>query len=140
MGSYRFEQKKEKVTPAGWRGIGCLLMIILPVVSYFGAEALLKVSSIRAIFASAMPGLFGRIGIHPLLRRVTSLTPVWTWLYSIEDLGVNLVLGIVILVILSGIISVLYGVMYGAVRPSKYGPTDAPPPKRSKKSKKSYSR
>ncbi len=134
--SYRFEAPKpKKEMPAGWRGIGCFLIVIFPVVSYFAAIELLNVDSIHSFFVRAMPGLFGAIPIHPLLKRITSLTPLWDWLRSINNLGVNLVFGAVITLILSGIVSVVYGIMYRAVAPSKYGPTDAPPQKRSKRQK-----
>ena len=140
MGSYRFVKPKEdKGMPSGWRGIGCLLMIILPIFSYFAAVALLEVDSIRGVFASAMPGLFGRVTIPRFLLYVTSLNPVWVWLQSINNLWVNLVFGIIILVVLSGIIGIFYSIMYNAMRPAKYGPTDAPPPKR-RKGKQKYSR
>lgn len=137
--SYRFQEpKQKKEMPAGWRGIGCLLILIFPIVSYFAAIELLKADSIYALFARALPGLFGAIPIHPLLWRVTALVPLWNWLRSINNLNVNLVFGAIILLILSGIVSVLYGIMYRAVAPSKRGPTDAPPQKRSKNKK--YSR
>jgi hypothetical protein len=139
--SYRFEAPKpKKEMPAGWRGIGCFLIMIFPVVSYFAAVDLLKnVDSIHTFFVRALPGLLGPISIHPLLRRITSLAPLWDELRSINNLGANLVLGVVILLILSGIVSVIYGIMYRTIAPSKYGPTDAPPQKRRKGPKK-YSR
>ena len=138
MGSYRFvKPKKEKVIPAGWRGIGCLLMLIFPVVSYFAAVELLKVDSIRFIFARAVPGLFGAFPIHPLLWRISALIPLWRWLQSINNLRVNLLFGAIIVLILSGIVSVIYSIMYRAVAPPKYGPQDAPP---SKYKPKKYSR
>lgn len=137
--SYRFQEPKpKKELPAGWRGIGCLLMLIFPVVSYFAAIELLKVNSIYALFMRAMPGFFGAIPIHSLLWRVTALVPLWNWLRSINNLAVNLVFGAIVLLILTGIVSVLYGIMYRAVAPARLGPTDAPPQKRSKNKK--YSR
>ena len=133
MGTYRFEgPKKEKEIPSGWRGIGCLLIIILPVISYSAAVELLKVNSIYVPFARAMPSLFGPITVPPLLWQISSLIPLWNWLRGINNLGANLVIGFIVLVILSGIVSVIYATMYRAVAPSRYGPTDAPPPKRSK--------
>ena len=140
--SYRFEKPKEKKEmPSGWRGIGCIFMIILPVISYMAAVFLLtEVDSIRSTFMRAMPGFFGTIPIHPLLLRVTALNLFWDWIRAQPDLPINLVLGIIILIALSGVIATLYGFMYRAVAPSKYGPTDAPPQKKSRGKRKRYTR
>lgn len=142
MSNYRFSKpKKEKVMPAGWRGIGCIFMIILPVISYMAAVFLLtEVESIRNTFMRAMPSFFGTIPIHPLLLRVTSLNFLWIWIRNHPGLPAYLVLGTIILIALSGIIGVLYGFMYRAVAPSKYGPTDAPPQKRPRGKSKRYNR
>ena len=66
--SYSFEKPKEKKEmPSGWRGIGCIFMIMMPVISYLAAVYLLdEVDSVHNLFAKAMPGFFsGIFGINP---------------------------------------------------------------------------
>ncbi|MBT3337410.1 MAG: hypothetical protein HN855_16730 [Anaerolineae bacterium] len=138
MGNYRFEQKKKKKEmPAGWRGIGCLLMLILPVFSYLAAKILVKVDIIRTLFYRLSPNLFGAPSIHPLLYKLKGLSAILGTIRSWKDIGAELVLAVILLIIFSGIISVIYGFMYRAVAPSRYGPTDAPPPKKYRSKKKS---
>ncbi len=139
--SYSFEKpKKKKEVSSGWRGIGCVLMILLPAVSYFAAEyMLLHTAPVRNIFLKATPALFGTVSIPPVLLRMTTLNPLWVWLRGQNNLMVELLFGAIILIALSGLVAMIYGFMYRAVAPSKYGPMDAPPPKRRGKRKK-YSR
>lgn len=129
--SYSFEKPKEKKEmPSGWRGIGCVFMVMLPVLSYMTAVYLLtEVDSVRNLFARTMPGFFGTIPIHPLLYRITTFNFLWVWIRNSPGLPGYLVLGAVILIFLTGFVSMIYAFMYRAVAPSKYGPTDAPPQK-----------
>ncbi len=132
MGTYRFEDKrrqKKKEIPSGWRGIGCLLMLILPVFSYLAAIQLLRIDAVYRLFYRMSPGLFGAPSLHPYLWKLKGITSLLNTIYSWTNLEVNLVVGVIVLIALSGIISVIYGFMYRAVAPPKYGPTDAPPPK-----------
>jgi len=140
MGSYSFEKpKKKKELSAGWRGIGCLLMIFLPVVSYYGAFLLLKMPAIGSVFAGAMPKLYISIPLPSALYKITFMTGLWRWVETQNTLLVSFILGSLILVLLFTFVSAIYSIMYRAVAPPKYGPTDAPPQKRRKGPRK-YSR
>lgn len=141
MGNYRFEETKKKrgETSAGWRGIGCLLMIFLPIVAYYGGFLLLRdVEGLDKFWYGIAPGLFGKIAIPGLLLRIKSLLPLWQFLYDIDNLSLYIAFGSIILFVLSGIVGIIYSIMHSAVMPSRYGPMDAPPPKRRKTKK--YSR
>lgn len=131
MGNYRFAETpgNQKGLPAGWRGIGCLLMILLPIASYLAAIELLKIDTIRTFFYRVNPALFGPPSLHPILWKLKTITPFLNLVYSWNNLEVNLIFGLVILIALSGIVSVIYAFMFRAVRPSPYGPLDAPPSK-----------
>ncbi len=136
--SYEFRKppKKDGV-PSGWRGIGCILILLLPVLSYGIALFLLEnVPAVGRFFSDATPWLWGTVPIPPLLLKLTSLNGLWSWLSHQNNLMLELFLAVIILIFLSGFISMIYAFMYRAVAPSKYGPTDAPPPKRRGKRKK----
>ena len=139
MGTYRFNDDvhKKKQLPAGQRGIGCLLMLLLPPISYFAAIVLLKTTEIRNFFGRVNPALFGTPSIPKLLWKIKTIDPFLRKVSSWQNLEVNLLFGLVILLVLSGVIAVFYSIMDKAVNPSRYGPTDAPPSKRrpSKKSR-----
>ena len=139
MGSYQFDDSmhEEKPAPAGERGIGCIMALLLPVISYVGAAELLKnVEDIRHAFYRISPSLFGAPNIPSFLWKIKSINPLVQEIYSWTDLGANLLLGLVILLVLSGVVGVVYAITYRAVAPPRYGRLDAPPSKR-KSTKKS---
>ncbi|MBT3321226.1 MAG: hypothetical protein HN392_02975 [Anaerolineae bacterium] len=138
MGNYRFDDDlhKKKQLPAGQRGIGCAMMMLLPLMSYFGAVELIKIKAIRLFLYASTPSLFGPPSLPPLLWKIKPITPLLNSLYASKDLEMHIVFGLVLLLILSGIISVFYATAYRAVAPPKYSGLDAPPARR-KSSKKS---
>lgn len=131
MGIYKFDDGKgnEKEMPAGWRGIGCLLMIILPVMSFAGAIVLLQIPYIRGLFYQASPALFGPPSLPPVLWKIKSLAPFFSIIYSWTDLEAKLILTFMVLLVLSGVIGVVYAATYRSTN-RRYGPKDAPPSRR----------
>ena len=130
MTSYQFNDEVEEKTPAGMRGIGCSLIVILPIFSYISAVQLLKIRDVYLALYSISPSLFGAPSVHEWLWMVRSIYPFLHLYSSWTNLGANLLLGGIILVILSGIIALFYSIVLKAVSPSRYGPTDAPPSRR----------
>jgi hypothetical protein len=107
-----------------WRGIGCLLWIIAPLMAY--------------AFAVLLVGAFGRVGMvpHALLGRIQF--PDWSYqapflglivqfLGSLNNILAILAFFIPMLVILSGLFSLLYSWLYRVIGPPRYTPMDAPP-------------
>ena len=140
MGNYTFDKPKEpKKDAGGRRGIGCLLMIVLPAISYPGAFFLLAVPTVRRAIASFMGKFFIQISLPKNLYHITFMQDIWRWIEAQNSLLVTLILGTLILLMLYSFFSILFALMLRTVSPKRYGPTDAPPQKRSKKRKK-YSR
>ena len=137
MGNYRFDDDihKEKKLPAGQRGIGCGIMIILPLLSYLAAIILLEIPEIKKFFRASVPSLFGTPNIHPLLWRVKSITPLLRTIQSWKNVEVNILFGMLILLFLTGIISVIYAIVFRAMAPPRYSGTNAPPIRRKSKKK-----
>lgn len=115
-----------KQPPAIWRGIGCLLIILVPVLSYAAAELSLQ--------------FFIDQRLVPRELLITPQVPDWMWLAPVLARIVQSVIGrsgflailvltFVYILFLSGIFSVLYAFMYRLAAPTKYGPMDAPPPR-----------
>jgi hypothetical protein len=130
MGKYRSGVRKEDTRSQGpnpiWRGIGCLLIILVPVLSYAAADV-------------SMPFFLSQ-GLVPRELLSTPQTPDWLWIapvlaqtyqYLLGRPGILaiLVLTIIYILFIGGAMSVLYAFMYQLAAPSRYGPMDAPPPR-----------
>jgi hypothetical protein len=130
MGKYTSHVKKPSkprsigVHPV-MRGIGCIMMIVVPILAY-GVALLLIDYGIRQGWPIP-PNWLQPITIHPLLLRLQGLAPVWNFLLVQDNLMAILVFTIVITVVIGGIMSVLYGYIYSLFGPPSYGPQDSPP-------------
>jgi hypothetical protein len=131
MSKYSKYQKIKEKRTAGlhpvWRGIGCLMVIILPTLAYFSSLALLKIGLEKG---------------WPIPRSLLGFVefPKWVWKYHVTtnllspianypNFYAILVFTLVILILLSGIFSLLYSIMYRLVGPPQYSEVDAPPVK-----------
>ena len=130
MGKYTFTEarrEKAKETPAIWRGFGCLLMIIIPIMAY-AAGAM----TIQSVYTNR-PALIPR----DLLFTVNVPGLVWQYfpvmaaffqkILNNPFLWVNLAAMVVYMLIFSGFISILYAALFRAFGPPRYGRLDAPP-------------
>jgi hypothetical protein len=107
------KKKPWKIHPV-WQGIGCLMVVLIPLMSYAGSVILVD-ANVENKWLPIPQELIGPPG-RPLL-------------YS--QLGVTVLLsmfGFMILV-------VAYSILYRYVGPPKYGPTDAPPIRRKRVSR-----
>lgn len=130
MGRYSSNMREPAAKPTGvhpiWRGIGCLTIIITPVLAYAAAYI-------------TEPMFYNR-GLIPNELLITPQVPGWLWnapglaqgvqfILSQPGILAMLVLTLMYILILGGILSVAYAMMYRMLAPSRYGPMDAPPPK-----------
>ena len=122
MGRYRSYTRQEvkqrpwEVHPI-WRGLGCILIIIIPIMSY--AAAVVIVSENYKNRWVALPSeLVG-----------TYLIPYLNVRINFAVIAVTLLL----LFIGYGILVLIYAFMYRLIGPSRYGPLDSPPIKRKPK-------
>ena len=107
------------------RGIGCIMMIVVPLLSY-GIALFLVDYGIRSGWPLP-PSWLEPISIHPLLFSLRGMEPVWNFLLRQDNLIAMLVFTIAIIVVIGGLMSVLYGYIYSLFGPPQYGPQDAPP-------------
>ena len=130
MGKYKSSISQQgprtKEAPPIWRGIGCLLIIIVPVLSYAAAEL-------------SFP-FFLNQGVIPREMLFTPRVPDWLWLAPVLAQIVQSIIGrygffaIVVLtflyiLLIGTIISIFYAFLYRILVPKRYGPMDAPPPR-----------
>jgi len=114
--SYTRQEVKEKpwdVHPI-WRGIGCILIILIPLMAYAGAVVLIQ---------------------ENIENKWVGLPPELTGSYVIPYLGFNINFGVIAATLLLmfigfGVLVIVYSFMYSLIGPARYGPLDAPPIKR----------
>jgi hypothetical protein len=111
MGKYQSymrqpERKKEAPIHPVWRGIGFILMIMIPIMSYAGTLVLLDANRQQG-WISIPPNLLAP-GPEPLLY-------------------VKIIVTVFLMILLFGIFSLLTFIIYRIFAPPRYGPFDAPP-------------
>jgi hypothetical protein len=133
MGKFdRFEQfQQSKSMPTRrvhpiWRGIGCVMLLLIPIVSYAAADTFFDNSSDLMIFGSTV---FPRQGN---LYHVYYSIPLWG--DSVLRISLfHLIFTLFFSVIGFMIFSLIYAIVYRFTGPPTYGPTDAPPVRRSRR-------
>jgi hypothetical protein len=110
-----------------WRGIGCVLMMVIPLISW-----VLAAITVRIALAQAWPmpyQLLGNPVMPRLLWRAPGLVPLLAFIERQQNLYAVLLVTVAYIVIVSGLMTVLYAIIYRFTGPPRYGPLDAPPPK-----------
>jgi hypothetical protein len=98
-----------------WRGIGCIFLIIMPIVAYAGALLLLEAN-----------GRQNWVRVPVELSQSVSL-PV---LGAMPHLYATLVVTAILLVLGFGLLTIVFAIFNSAFGPPRYGPYDAPPARR----------
>jgi hypothetical protein len=130
MGRYTsYQKQKEKVkrdeVHPVMRGIGCILLVLVPIIAY-GTAVYLVDYGVRSGWPIPI-GWLGTVELPPLLLRLGGLAVIWNYLQAQNNLTANLVFAFTITIVIFGILSILYGFMYRLFGPPEYGPTDEPP-------------
>ncbi len=107
------------------RGIGCIMMIVVPILAYGFAILLVNYGISRGWPLPA--SWLGIPTIPQFLLGIRVLAPFWNFLLVQNNLIANLVFAIVLTIIIGGLMSILYGYIYTIFGPPLYGPQDAPP-------------
>lgn len=109
-----------------WRGIGCLIMLIIPALAYSISVILIQIAPSLGILLPA--GLLGYPVMPAWLFQVPGLVGFLHWIQSINNLYAILVGTLVITVFLMGALALGYAFIYRLFGPPRYSPLDAPPP------------
>ena len=132
MGKYSSSSRqapkpKREDTHIIWRGIGCLMMIIVPAISIAAAVETIKYGLDHNW---AIPyQLLGVATLPDIFYKSSGLMTIFGPLTRIPNLYAYAATSLLYMVLLGGMISVIYAAVYRVVGPSRWGPTDAPPPK-----------
>ena len=132
MGKYRSNSRNQAAPPRNQipplvRGIGCISMVIIPVLSYGIAVYWIQ----EGLPGSALipPSLLGPPNIPPFFFSSPALSPIANFLQGQNNLSANLIFALAFTMIIGGFMAIVYGYIYSMFGPSKYGPTDVPPPR-----------
>lgn len=133
MGKYSTSSRRPPPKPkaegphAIWRGIGCLMMLIIPAISI--AAGYMTVNyAIEKRWAIPYQ-LTGTMRLPDYFYKSTGLIQVFGPLTRIPNLYAHASASILYMIMIMGVISVIYATVYRMIGPSRFGPTDAPPPK-----------
>ncbi len=123
---------QQKVVPKSqnphpiWRGIGCLMIAIVPLISYGLADATTKLAFNQNW--PLPPQLLGRPVTPSFLWNLPGLVPILAAIESVDNLYLLLALTLVYIVILGAIISFGYAIVYQIAGPPRLGPLDVARP------------
>jgi hypothetical protein len=129
MGKYAKYQRK---SPAKgglhpiWRGIGCILIIVVPWLAYW----LMVVIVPQIIATGKVPyQLLGYIRFPEWAFRYRIIAGLASFFSSLQNPWINMITFFVILLILTSIASLVYATIYKVIGPARYTELDAPPTK-----------
>jgi hypothetical protein len=127
MGKYSKTQYERKEKPAAnplWRGVGCIIMIALPLITF----GLTQLSMPPLIATGLVPlQLEGFVNFPAWVFNVNGLSDVAVFIRSIDNLWLGLIVFFIILLLLSGISSLIYVSVLQVIGPPRYSEKDAPP-------------
>jgi hypothetical protein len=121
----RKSAEKKGMNPI-WRGIGCILIVIVPLLAY----GMMLIFSPLIIATGKVPyQLLGYVQLPEWAFKVRIVADVALFIGSINNLWMNSITFFVMLLILTGVASLLYSMIYSVVGPARYTELDAPPTK-----------
>lgn len=125
MAKYQKYNPRDRAAPRPWkihpiwRGIGCLMMIIIPIMAWAGATLLVEENSQR-----------GWLPMPAQLAQTVTLPG----LGAIPFFYANLIVTAALALVGFGLLTVIYSLIFSTLGPPRYGPLDAPPePRRPRK-------
>jgi hypothetical protein len=111
-----------------WRGIGCLMILVIPAMSIAAGSETVKYM-IKNHSNMVPYQLRGFLQLPDVFYKSSGLLTIFYPITKIQNFYGIAVVSLIYMLLISGLISVIYAAVYGMVGPSRYGPTDAPPPK-----------
>jgi hypothetical protein len=123
---YRKEQQERrwKIHPA-WRGIGCILFLIVPIMSWVGASMILQNYQNLAVFYN-----LARVVVIPFTHvgEIDKIILSINLYFQKSGFMIGqLYVTIIFCLIGYGIMAFLYAILYRVAGPPRYGPFDVPP-------------
>ena len=118
--------RDKEPTPPIWRGIGCLLALIVPLMSW-----ILAYWTVEWARTSGWPlpyQMMGYVTTPPAMWSVPGLPPILAFIERQPHIYMTLLVTIAYVLALSGLMSVVYSFVYKIIGPPHLGPYDGPQP------------
>jgi hypothetical protein len=135
MGKYSKFERREVVRPYKihpiWRGIGLILIVLVPIMA--GAAASETAKFARAQNFSLMYEMPLTLQLPNILYSLPYIGPWAASAATIRDLPAMILFFFLFLMVFSGIVSVLYAMVYRMIGPPRYTAIDAPASRNSAK-------
>jgi len=109
-----------------WRGIGCVLMLVVPLASWILAAASVQWALERGWPIPAQ--LLGYPVVPKILWNLSAFAPIVVPIQSQQNLYAIVVVFLLYLILGGALISLAYALVYRLVGPPLYSAIDAPPP------------
>ena len=109
-----------------WRGIGCILMIVVPIIS-FGLAELTVQSNLGQQYVPYQ--LMGFMVMPVILWKPGFLNPILAFIQGVPNLLGVLVFFFLYIIVIGAFVSVGNAYLYKTLGPPRYGPQDAPQPR-----------
>jgi hypothetical protein len=133
MGKYSARENRRPVAELErkphpiWRGIGCLMIILVPILSIA-----LGYETIRYGFEHDWPIPYQLLGWPTMpdwAYKVTIIRQITAPVRETQHFYAYATASLLYMIIIGGVISVVYAAVFQMMGPPRYGPFDAPPPK-----------
>lgn len=118
------QERPWKINPA-WRGIGCILFLLIPIMSWFGASLFLQNDP-----KIGLPWEMTKVVAIPLtqIKDVNQFIRPINQLFQTTGLELGQLFFTVFFMFIGfGILAVVYAILYKMAGPPRYGPFDVPP-------------
>lgn len=123
---YRSRKPHVKRLAPVWRGVGCLLMVVIPIISYVIGKAILQAAKSRNLIP---PELLGTPKFPAWVYKTIFLNTIVQWIGTLKDPIASIIFILAVLLLLSGLISLVYTGIYQLIGPPRYTEVDAEPSK-----------
>lgn len=124
--------QKVKETPRNvihpvWRGIGCLIMVLMPIIS--GAAAQLMLDFGKSQKWPFLTELSSLVRFPDIVYKIPGVLVVANYISSIPYLKALTLFFVLLLILFSGVFAILNSVLYRVIGPPRYTPLDEPAPR-----------
>ncbi len=120
------QERPWKVNPV-WRGIGCILLLLIPIMAWYGTALFLQTN--RQI---VLPRELTSVVVIPFthINEIDKLIlQANHYFQSTKFVFAQLFFTVILSIIGFGVMAFLYSLLYRIAGPSRYGPFDVPPNK-----------
>jgi hypothetical protein len=131
MAKYQSYQKpkelpRNEVHPV-WRGIGCIIMLITPIISWAAAQLVLELG--KAQHWAFLGELSEVVRFPDYVYQIPGILVVANYISSIAYFKALAIFFLLLLMLFSGVFAVLNAMLYRMVGPPRYTAIDEPAPR-----------